>query len=113
MSLTIAQPLEHEKIRIGTSYEVRGAAWSSDANIRMVEVSADGGKSWNTANLAHEPADHSWQLWEWTWKPQSLGKHILMSRATDSKGRTQPAKHDANYENYAIHHILPVEVEVT
>jgi DMSO/TMAO reductase YedYZ molybdopterin-dependent catalytic subunit len=107
----IARPLEHEQISVGTPYTVRGAAWTSDAKIRMVEVSTDAGKSWHAADVA-PAADHAWQVWQWTWKPESSGKHILMSRATDSKGRTQPASHDANYENYAIHHTLPIEVEV-
>jgi hypothetical protein len=35
-----------------------------------------------------------------------------MARATDSRGRTQPAEHDPDLRHYQVHHVLPVEVEV-
>ena len=36
----------------------------------------------------------------------------LMSRATDARGRVQPATRDADRRNYMVNHILPVEVQV-
>ena len=108
----ISQPAMHERVTAGAPYQVCGAAWTAEGGIKTVEVSTDGGKTWARANLGDEPADHAWQLWEWGWKPQSPGKYTLMSRATDSRGQTQPAEHDENYESYLVNHTLPMSVEV-
>jgi DMSO/TMAO reductase YedYZ molybdopterin-dependent catalytic subunit len=108
----IARPATHEKIVAGSPYRVRGASWTSGARIKTVEVSTDAGESWNIAKLAQEPPDHAWRLWEWNWKPPVPGKYTLMSRATDTRGRIQPSAHDENYESYAIHHTLPIHVDV-
>jgi len=108
----ISRPFMHERVQAGKTYQVTGAAWTAEHKIKSVEVSTDGGKTWERSNLKEEPSDHAWQLWEWTWKPRSPGKYTLMSRATDSRGEVQPAEHDENHESYLIHHTLPVTVQV-
>ncbi len=54
----------------------------------------------------------AWQLWHWDWKPGTIGHHVLMSRASDREGRTQPAQHNQDYESYIIDHTVPIPVEV-
>jgi DMSO/TMAO reductase YedYZ molybdopterin-dependent catalytic subunit len=108
----IARPLPHEQVRRGASYKVFGTAWTSEGKITSVELSSDGGNTWHLAELRGDPANHGWQPWAWTWTPQATGLHTLMSRATDSNGRTQPLEHDEDYENYAINHTLPIVVKV-
>ena len=108
----IARPALQERVRLGTPYRIRGAAWSADAAIGKVEVSTDDGKTWSEASLAVGSKDHAWQLWEFEWTPRAAGVHVLRSRATDAAGRTQPAEHDRNTEGYVVHHALPVTVEV-
>jgi DMSO/TMAO reductase YedYZ molybdopterin-dependent catalytic subunit len=67
---------------------ISGWAWSS-AEIELVEVSTDGGDSWNAANI--EPrVDNSWQRFTFTWRPASEGRFELLSRVTDSASRRQP-----------------------
>lgn len=39
-------------------------------------------------------------------------KKILIARATDSQGRTQPVERDPDRGTYMINHLLPIEVEV-
>ena len=90
-------------------YEISGLAWSGAGRIRQVEVSTDGGASWSAATLLGEERPRAFVRfrlpWEWNGKPA-----VLQSRATDEKGRVQPARKDwlaqysaANpYHNHSI-----------
>ncbi len=107
----IARPEYAETVRAGGSYRVHGAAWTSGAEIEMVEVSTDGGASWNRATLRGESTPDVWRLWDYEWKvPGTPGKTVLMARATDTQGRCQPSAHNDDHGSYLIHHCLPVEV---
>jgi DMSO/TMAO reductase YedYZ molybdopterin-dependent catalytic subunit len=109
----IARPGMNEVIPAGRNYRVVGAAWTADAEIAKVELSTDGGASWQLAALLGEPVRNAWRLWEFDWKtPSQSGKHTLLARATDSRGRSQPDKHDADRGTYMITHCLPIDAEV-
>lgn len=110
---SIAKPGINEVIAAGSSFKITGAAWTSEAEITKVEVSTDGGKSWSEASLGGEAVRNCWQLWEWTWPvPNEPGRSVLLARATDSRGRTQPLERDQNRGSYEINHCLPIEVEI-
>ncbi len=110
---SIARPGINEVIPAETNYKVEGAAWTSEAQITRVELSTDGGETWSEASLGVETGFNCWQLWHWDWKtPSNPGRHILMARATDSRGRTQPMERDLDRGSYEINHCLPIEVEV-
>src|SRR5881409_936479 len=47
----IAKPAEGETVPVNSSVRVHGAAWTSDAEITKVELSTDGGSTWNETNL--------------------------------------------------------------
>ena len=70
-------------------HEIRGLAWSGRGRITAVDVSADGGTTWQAATLqgpvlpkAHVRFRHRW---EWSGSPAEI-----MSRATDETGYVQP-----------------------
>src|SRR5213596_416356 len=50
----IARPAEGETVPAKTSVRVCGAAWACDAEITKVELSTDGGVTWNDAELLAE-----------------------------------------------------------
>jgi DMSO/TMAO reductase YedYZ molybdopterin-dependent catalytic subunit len=109
----IARPEFAESVRAGQPYRVHGAAWTTGAVITKVEVTTDGGRTWNDARLLGEPVPNAWRLWEYEWAvPATPGKTVLMARATDSEGRVQPEKHDDDRGSYLIHHWLPIEVVI-
>ncbi|HVD95647.1 MAG TPA: sulfite oxidase [Candidatus Limnocylindria bacterium] len=109
----IAQPTEGETVPANSSLCVHGAAWTSDGEITKVELSTDGGSTWNEAKLLGEPKQNAWRLWEFNWQtPAMPGKQTLIARATDSLGRTQPVQRDRDRGTYMINHLLPIEVEV-
>jgi DMSO/TMAO reductase YedYZ molybdopterin-dependent catalytic subunit len=109
----IARPGFADAVRAGRLYPVRGAAWTSEAEITMVEISTDGGATWQNARLIGEPIRNAWRLWEYDWHvPAKPGKATLMARATDSAGRTQPGGRDDDHGSYIINHLIPIEVDV-
>jgi len=109
----IARPEINEIIAAGTSYRVRGSAWTAEAEITKVELSTDNGASWQIAQLDAESKPNAWRLWDFEWKvPEKSGSYALIARATDSRGRIQPEKRAGGTGTYVVHHCLPVEVEV-
>jgi DMSO/TMAO reductase YedYZ molybdopterin-dependent catalytic subunit len=108
----IAHPENNELIRANENYLVKGAAWTADAEVAKVEVTFDGGKSWDEAALRGDSIENAWRLWEFEWQTPAPGNYILMARAADSRGRIQPLERDANGGTYMINHCLPIEVEV-
>lgn len=90
---------------------VEGRAWSGTAAISRVEVSADGGATWDDAELEAPVGEHAWTRWCWAWDA-SPGDHELTCRATDAEGRTQPTEHPWNVGGYAVNtvHRVPVTV---
>ena len=109
----IARPRMAEVVPAGARYRLHGAAWTGDADVAKVDISDDGGSTWCRAKLLGKPVSNAWQLWEYKWQtPAKPGKQTLMARATDSRGREQASKHNADFGSYLVSHCLPIEVEV-
>jgi hypothetical protein len=91
---------------------VHGAAWAGESDIAKVEISTDGGTIWNPAALSHDQAHYAWRLWTYDWKPARGGDYTIMSRATDSQGRTQPSTAVWNPSGYLYNAIDQVNIHV-
>jgi DMSO/TMAO reductase YedYZ molybdopterin-dependent catalytic subunit len=70
--------------------KVRGAAWAGEFTVRRVDLSIDYGASWRPAQLARPKNPYDWQRWTATLKLPSDGYYEIWTRATDSRGITQP-----------------------
>lgn len=108
----IARPALQEVVPARRPYRVFGAAWTGESEVARVEVSTDGGKTWAAARLQGQGGPYTWRFWEYTWKAPAPGRHILMARATDKRGRTQSMQRDHDRRNTMISHVLPMVVEV-
>jgi len=109
----IARPNAGEIIPANSSVRVNGAAWATEVELTKVELSTDGGATWNEVKLLGESRPNAWRLWEFNWQtPLTPGTRSLIVRATDSLGRTQPVEHDPDRGTYMINHLVPVTVEV-
>ncbi|MQF70068.1 sulfite oxidase [SAR202 cluster bacterium AD-804-J14_MRT_500m] len=84
----ITNPAPGETVTTGR-VTLKGRAWSGEKQIVKVDVSTDGGGSWEEARL-HPRRGYSWYEWEFDWSPQVPGQYIVMSRATNIEGLTQP-----------------------
>jgi DMSO/TMAO reductase YedYZ molybdopterin-dependent catalytic subunit len=109
----IAKPVQGEIVAADSKVRVRGAAWTSNGEIIKVELSTDGGATWNETRLVGESNPNAWRFWEFDWRtPSKPGQASLIARATDSRGRTQPAQRDRDRGTYMINHLLSIAVEV-
>jgi DMSO/TMAO reductase YedYZ molybdopterin-dependent catalytic subunit len=109
----IARPAQGEVVPANSSVRVHGAAWTSDGEITKVELSTDGGATWVEVKMLGESEPNAWRLWEFNWRtPAAAGRRTLISRATDSLGRTQPVERNRDRGTYMINHLLPITVEV-
>jgi sulfite oxidase len=106
----ISGPLDGASLKPG-KVAVHGAAWAGEADIVKVEVSVDGGASWNAAVLGHDQSHYAWRLWTYDWKAKA-GDYDILSRATDSQGRTQPSTPVWNPSGYLYNAIDQVKVHV-
>ncbi len=72
-------------------YQIKGLAWSGRGKVKKVEVSADGGKSWEQAELQQPVLDKCFTRFRipWRWQGQSA---VLKSRVTDETGYVQPER---------------------
>ena len=89
-----------------------GRAWSGGAAIGKVEVSVDGGASWDDATLSPQTHRYAWQSWRWTWRADREGVYELCARATDATGATQPLEQRWNRQAMANNHVQRVTVVV-
>jgi DMSO/TMAO reductase YedYZ molybdopterin-dependent catalytic subunit len=89
-----------------------GVSWAGEESVSRVDVSTDGGTTWNDATLVGPQAPYSWTLWEYLWEADSPGEHTVLVRATSSGGRVQPVDHDSLNGGYLIHHSRPLSLRV-
>src|SRR5258705_3059912 len=81
---------------------LEGRAWSGHAPVAAVEVSTDGGASWQDARLdPPELGRWAWRRWSYDWNAVDRGRHVLACRARDEDGNVQPADQRWNAGGYA------------
>lgn len=69
-------------------HTLEGRAWSGTGAIASVEISADGGATWNRAELQGGESC-GWSKWRYAWDARP-GAYELVCRATDRGGDAQP-----------------------
>lgn len=90
---------------------VAGYAWSGYGAVAGVEVSVDGGANWAEAPIVLEAGPRSWVRFEYGWDAPA-GEAVLMSRAVDVRGLTQPVTVPWNKSGYQMNAIYEVPVSV-
>ena len=74
----------------GDVVEVGGHAYAGTRGIRRVEVSTDGGETWDDATLSEPlPGSDVWRQWRYEWDADP-GEHEVVVRAIDGEGDVQP-----------------------
>jgi len=89
-----------------------GRAWSGCAEVTKVEVSADGGRTWNAAALGDGPSEFAWRPWTFEWDATEVGEYELCVRATDAAGNVQPTAQSWNREGVQNNSVQRVTVVV-
>ena len=91
-------------------YQISGVAWSGDGTIRRVEVTTDGGHSWDRAALDAPVLPRALTRFRLPWRWDG-GAVVLKSRAEDDTGNVQPerAKFIAEHGNNAVFHCNAIQ----
>ncbi len=109
----ITQPEPEAILPVG-NVTILGAAYAGEADIEKVEVSTDGGKSWQPAVFIgpHEP--FAWRQWQYIWQIDKPGSYRILSRAIDRNGQRQPMLASWNklgYNNNGVEeHGVPIQI---
>lgn len=86
---TVAKLWTRNKLADG-QYQVGGHAYAGTRGVERVEVSVDGGESWDDARLS-DPLDgvDVWRQWAYEWEP-TRKRHEVVVRAIEDNGTVQP-----------------------
>lgn len=112
VSSIIQQPLNYTTLNTGI-HVIKGIAWTGRGVILEVEISTNGGVSWNKAELTQDVSQpYSWTLWKYSWNVVHKGEYKIMSRAKDSFGRIQPLNAIWNRKGYGYNAVYVIHVKV-
>jgi DMSO/TMAO reductase YedYZ molybdopterin-dependent catalytic subunit len=96
----------------GTRTPIRGIAFGGDTGIAKVEISADGGKSWQPTALGKDYGKYSLRQWDAAISLLEKGNHGLMVRCTSLSGEVQPLAPNWNNSGFMRNVIETVQVTV-
>jgi DMSO/TMAO reductase YedYZ molybdopterin-dependent catalytic subunit len=75
----------------GRNIELFGYAVGNLDGIKAVELSFDGGRAWQNADIFSNPSPLVWVFWKFRWNRPQHGKYEILVRAVDGKGRIEGA----------------------
>jgi DMSO/TMAO reductase YedYZ molybdopterin-dependent catalytic subunit len=107
----ITRPVDGSVLGIGAN-RLFGMAWAGEHAVGAVEVSVDGGVSWQRAELQGPRAAYSWTAWEYLWETSVPGDYVLLARAISEDGHVQPMHHDYDRGGYLINFSRPINVRL-
>lgn len=107
----ITTPRDGATARVGT-HLVRGYAWSGAAPVSEIEVSADGGTTWEPGTWTSGEARYAWRSWEYSWEAATPGSVSLCCRARDAAGNEQPESASWNDLGYCNNGIQRIRIAV-
>jgi len=86
----ITAPREGFSAPSGQPLTIRGHAWSGHTPVSKVDISLDGGRSWQPAELQPAPSRFAWRRFTFTSAGPPKGEIEIIARATDESGDVQP-----------------------
>jgi DMSO/TMAO reductase YedYZ molybdopterin-dependent catalytic subunit len=79
----------HTPLDLGAPVNLHGIAFGGARGVRSVEVSTDGGATWNPAEIVYRGSPMAWVQWKYEWRPDEPGVRHLVVRAVDGTGALQ------------------------
>ncbi|HEX7155771.1 MAG TPA: molybdopterin-dependent oxidoreductase [Burkholderiaceae bacterium] len=108
----ITHPTDGQRFRTGSSVVVRGVAWDGGYGIQSVDVSTDGGASWQVAELGPYLGRYSFRAWQHAFVARKPGRHAIVARASNRQGATQTIELIFNPAGYHNNVVQRIEIEV-
>jgi sulfite dehydrogenase len=107
----IADPLEGDEVE-RSGFTIHGVAWDRGTGINRVEVSLDGGQSWQDALLDRPLGRYAYRRFSLQMGLMRPGTYQLMSRATSVTGEQQADRIKVNPGGYHNNVPRPISVVV-
>ena len=97
--------------RTDDGWRMTGWAWGGGEPIDRVEITTDGGDTWEQATV-HPPGEyfdgqvppehrqHAWSVFEYHWRGPAPGRYLVTSRAFGETGEAQPMEEDPNVHGH-------------
>jgi DMSO/TMAO reductase YedYZ molybdopterin-dependent catalytic subunit len=85
----------------GQPISIAGIAFAGERGISTVQISDDGGKTWQAAQVESPDIPNVWSRWVARWIPKVNGSTRLLVRAVDGKGEIQTSKSAAPFPDGA------------
>ena len=92
-------------------YRIYGYAYGPDGPIVQVRWSADGGNTWEDAQLLEPRMRYGWTRFEFSWEA-TPGRHTLITSAVDALGAEQPETIPYNQKGYLFNMRLPHPIQI-
>ncbi|MCH9688483.1 MAG: molybdopterin-dependent oxidoreductase [Deltaproteobacteria bacterium] len=96
--------------RTAGGWSLTGWAWGGGKTVDRVEITTDGGETWQTAQLRRpdhyfedlpdEQREHAWSVFDFQWNSPEPGRYRLASRAFGDDGEAQPMEEDPNVKGH-------------
>jgi DMSO/TMAO reductase YedYZ molybdopterin-dependent catalytic subunit len=102
----ISSPADGSNVKLGQPVSIGGIAWDGGYGINSVEVSSDGGKTWEAAALGEDLGRFAFRTFSYKFSPKARGKQTVMARATNKIGQGQTTElipNPAGYHHNVIH----------
>jgi DMSO/TMAO reductase YedYZ molybdopterin-dependent catalytic subunit len=103
-------PVAGASFLAGSSVPVRGIAFGGDTGVAKVEISADGGETWQPTTLAKDYGKYSFRQWEANVPLSGKGSYPLTVRCTNLNGEVQPDAPNWNAGGFMRNNIETVEI---
>lgn len=97
--------------RTDDGWRLTGWAWGGGEAIERVEITTDGGATWQAAQL-HAPGEyfggelpresfeHAWSVFDFRWRDPAPGRYLVTSRAFGQSGAAQPMEEDPDVKGH-------------
>jgi DMSO/TMAO reductase YedYZ molybdopterin-dependent catalytic subunit len=107
----IATPPSGTRVASGRPVVLKGIAFDAGDGIAEVDVSADGGQTWQRATLGANLGRYSFREWSFAWTPPRPGAWRVMVRAINRIGESQGSEPLWNPPGYLRNVVEQVDLE--
>ena len=102
-----------DKLSAGSPTSARGIAFGGDCGVARVDLSIDGGKSWQPTQLGADQGKYGFRPWQAQFTLPARGPHTLMVRCTNTNNEAQPDFRVWNPAGYMFNTIETTHVVAT
>jgi sulfite dehydrogenase (cytochrome) subunit A len=97
----------------GTPLVIGGVAWDAGYGIDIVELSSNGGRTWQHAALGPDLGRYAFRPFSLALGPGIRGRHTILARASNRIGQTQASQLIQNPAGYHHNVIQSLTIQVT